>query len=458
MSSFTFSCSGRCHFIGPIRYLHLTEFFGFLITKVKRFSLKACCAIQNSLSVTSNMKEQENLKTFYQALMNYISLNGLKIKLHHGTQTSNLSSLKLWQDVGLRLHSTCCQIQNCLMKSKKKLFKNFDVGTVTFRNQNFLQLLKWPSSVRHQHSKFLTCRISDDFKSQKNFVLKFSGDKGTKVHHRHYPLSATARQGNGLKLKLLENKNFYADDRCSALSFVVHSPFELAASYNTLDMIEFGYNYDIDILITPEIIRTDEDLKSIDPKQRGCYFKDERQLKFFKVYTRRNCEFECLAGILSANSRLNCTPFYMVRNNDMEMCDYRHQMDVQYASEKANSLSKSSCDCFDECDSIKYNIEVIAHELIVDENLTVNRYMRLSTEHTFETELSFKFKDVDIVPLRRYRQITLTDFLAQSGGMMGLFAGISALSIIELFYFLTLRWMVNGWRWMKEYMNKRWKL
>jgi acid-sensing ion channel, other len=103
-----------------------------------------------------------------------------------------------------------------------------------------------------------------------------------------------------------------------------------------------------------------------------------------------------------------------------------------------------ACECLDECDSINYKTEVVAHSLKTSINSTGNP----DTESYFESEIEFKFKDVDIVPLRRYRQMTFTDFLAQSGGMMGLFAGISVLSIIEVFYFMTLRWMVNLWRWI----------
>jgi hypothetical protein len=62
--------------------------------------------------------------------------------------------------------------------------------------------------------------------------------------------------------------------------------------------------------------------------------------------------------------------------------------------------------------------------------------------------LHFKFKDLLIATLRRYQPFTFTEFLAQSGGMMDLFAGISALSIIELCYFMTLRWALDFGQWL----------
>lgn len=50
--------------------------------------------------------------------------------------------------------------------------------------------------------------------------------------------------------------------------------------------------------------------------------------------------------------------------------------------------------------------------------------------------------------LKREEQYTRTDFLAICGGLLGLCLGVSALSIIEFLYFLTLRlyWTLYQWK------------
>jgi hypothetical protein len=96
--------------------------------------------------------------------------------------------------------------------------------------------------------------------------------------------------------------------------------------------------------------------------------------------------------------------------------------------------------------SIKYKVEINTQHF----KTSVVNFSELERFIYREAVFEFKFKDVDVVPLRRYQPFTVSEFLAQSGGMMGLFAGISALSIIELFYFLTLRLFVNFWRWFKQ--------
>lgn len=49
------------------------------------------------------------------------------------------------------------------------------------------------------------------------------------------------------------------------------------------------------------------------------------------------------------------------------------------------------------------------------------------------------FKDDDIFYSKRSELFTITDFIANVGGLLGLFLGISALSFVEIFYFLLFR-------------------
>jgi acid-sensing ion channel, other len=270
--------------------------------------------------------------------------------------------------------------------------------------------------------------------------LKFLHGIGRNISSHHYPLMSSSADGNGLQISMQHNKNIREDDNCAAPGFVVHSPFELAGSYDHNERIDFYYGYHLEILITPEIIKTDASLTSYEPKERGCYFEGEKKLKFFKIYTRRNCEFECYAQYFI--SKLRCVPFFMVRNETTEVCGAEKAFELEFEFYHA-LRNAESCQCLDECDSIKYKIEVIVHsenDAETAANYSLDAFV----------SMHFKFKDLLIAPLRRYQPFTFSEFLAQSGGMMGLFAGISALSIIELFYFMSLRWMVDFGRWLMK--------
>jgi acid-sensing ion channel, other len=273
---------------------------------------------------------------------------------------------------------------------------------------------------------------------------RFPGNGGVEVSTNDYPLKSSTRSGQGLKITIQRNSGFRLSDICTSPYFLVHSPYEYPGNFDETGMIEFDYAFDFEVLISPEIIKTDADLRSVDPMKRGCYFQGEKRLKYFNYYTRRNCESECLVDLLHKN--VNCTPYYMVRSDSMDFCDYHNEYIMNYEVfiiTQWRTSSYDDCGCLDACDSINYSFEIIAHN-----RAKMNESIK--DVHAFtETSLEFKLKEAD-PPLRRYLSFTFSEFLAQSGGMMGLFAGISVLSIIELMYFLSMRWMMNVWRGIRE--------
>lgn len=71
------------------------------------------------------------------------------------------------------------------------------------------------------------------------------------------------------------------------------------------------YKKYIDIKIKPEMFLIDDDLKSWSPERRRCYLKNEKSLNFYRIYTKKNCEHECLSyDILNS---CQCVPFYIIR-------------------------------------------------------------------------------------------------------------------------------------------------
>lgn len=53
------------------------------------------------------------------------------------------------------------------------------------------------------------------------------------------------------------------------------------------------------------------------------------------------------------------------------------------------------------------------------------------------------FKEAQFITSRRSELYGQTDFLANCGGLLGLFMGFSILSLVEILYFLTLRCVLN---------------
>lgn len=59
------------------------------------------------------------------------------------------------------------------------------------------------------------------------------------------------------------------------------------------------------------------------------------------------------------------------------------------------------------------------------------------------SRLSIFFKEAQFLTSKRSELYGTTDFLANCGGLLGLFMGVSTLSIVEIIYFCTVRLITN---------------
>jgi hypothetical protein len=72
---------------------------------------------------------------------------------------------------------------------------------------------------------------------------------------------------------------------------MVHSPFEIPGNFEIIDMVEFDYGYDLEVLITPEIIKTDSDFKSYEPKNADATQKGTAKVNVCLKHSIRSQKF-----------------------------------------------------------------------------------------------------------------------------------------------------------------------
>lgn len=48
--------------------------------------------------------------------------------------------------------------------------------------------------------------------------------------------------------------------------------------------------------IEPKYTKTEPKVREFDPSERGCFFSNERELHFYRYYTRANCISECVTN------------------------------------------------------------------------------------------------------------------------------------------------------------------
>lgn len=249
-------------------------------------------------------------------------------------------------------------------------------------------------------------------------------------------------EGLRVDLRLYE---FDIDYVCSgpvqSFKILLHSAGEIP------QMKKYYYRIPLDhdtvMAVRPNIMNTTESLiKNYNKQQRKCVVEGERKLIFFKKYTQRNCQLDNLA--LRTSIRCHCVTFAMPRLRNTPIC--RKASELQCVKNVENSLMQQvlnktaiSYNCFPACRSISYDAEMSMARLDRYNHQKAMKLVAKTQRKKRYTRVFISFKDEQFFSSRRAEVYTLIDFVANCGGILGLFMGISILSIVEIIYFGTLR-------------------
>ncbi|XP_063703632.1 pickpocket protein 28-like [Culicoides brevitarsis] len=219
------------------------------------------------------------------------------------------------------------------------------------------------------------------------------------------------------------------------------------------------------IVIMPEMIKTPLELRlSIPPDERNCYFDGERNLKFFKIYSKSNCELECLTNITLGECK--CVKYWMPRYPGTPICSITEYNCSSYwinfifngntVATVLKNVEESGvpykCNCFDRCNSVKYfaresksekqkseNVAYGSSKTDTDIEMPSNFSAFVDAKQAFFIILKFNFEKSQFLSYKRIVPYNYSDFIANCGGLLGLFMGISLLSLVEIIYFCTFR-------------------
>lgn len=119
---------------------------------------------------------------------------------------------------------------------------------------------------------------------------------------------AGARAGLFALLRLFEQDlEYLCRGPVQGFKILLHTPGEVpqvSKHYFRVPLLQ-----EVLVSVKPQMITTSDGLRHYSPNRRQCYFNSERQLRFFKVYTQRNCELECLSNY--TKSECGCVKFSM---------------------------------------------------------------------------------------------------------------------------------------------------
>ncbi|GAB0097251.1 pickpocket protein 28 [Sergentomyia squamirostris] len=259
-------------------------------------------------------------------------------------------------------------------------------------------------------------------------------------------LGASVRAGYFIWLQLnTENFDYMCRGPVQGFRILLHTPAEIPQV--SRHYISIPLNQVITVSVKPSMFSTSKALKNYEPTRRQCYFNHERQLHFFRIYTQRNCNLECLS--LYTKKKCGCVRFFMPRDNDTLICgtakvscynavEYE-LLRAEVTADLQKNYSHSPCNCLPACTSIVYDAEISQTDVEWRKMLNAYRVPEGEFNGTQFAAISLFFKDTQFITSRRSELYGWTHFIANCGGLLGLFMGVSLLSIIEIIYFFTIR-------------------
>uniref|UniRef100_A0A336MEN0 CSON000424 protein n=1 Tax=Culicoides sonorensis TaxID=179676 RepID=A0A336MEN0_CULSO len=281
--------------------------------------------------------------------------------------------------------------------------------------------------------------------------------------------------GQKLSIKVASNSSDvsrYCQGTGERYKIFLHNPYEIPSNQHQ------SYDMDIDQIVTlsvrPRVVLASENIKTAyTAKQRRCYFNSEKKLRYFRIYSKRNCEIECLANITVA--KCGCTPFWLPREKDackpicglkdyhcMTKTSYRlFNIEIAVASFTHESPDPSQiknskeqavfgCNCMAACKTVMYEADIRAVKLVENHSGILLASKEISNDSDAEntdvtvndvkfSKLIVQFKEAEFIAMKRSELYGLTDFIANCGGILGLFMGVSILSFVEVIYFFCVR-------------------
>ncbi|KAG5674934.1 hypothetical protein PVAND_004878 [Polypedilum vanderplanki] len=239
-------------------------------------------------------------------------------------------------------------------------------------------------------------------------------------------------------LKIPKNQTYnFCPQMRNSYKIIFHMPNEIPTKFHDYFFSSVGSQFFISM--EASFYSHDNSLRDTSPEMRQCYFDGERKLKFFKSYTKAHCDLECLTNFTM--KVCNCVKFSMPRMNNTPVCDlidascYNLVFRQWPHNDEISINQQMPCNCFPTCSNIKYNTKLIDHINIDDSfNRDVTERKKATNDSEIFTAIVIVFEDFLITKKIGYVGYKLENFIAEIGGLLGLFMGSSLLSIVEMFY------------------------
>ncbi|XP_067633200.1 pickpocket protein 28 [Eurosta solidaginis] len=223
----------------------------------------------------------------------------------------------------------------------------------------------------------------------------------------------------------------------------IHSPIESTSIKETAYVFPVGYETRVRI----EVVSSEatENLRTMPREDRQCLFNGEENLLFYAHYSRRNCESECQVKFIYEQCK--CQPFNLpLIYENATICGVQQVRCVQKVDDlwmKGTSGGDVCWDrCLPPCFDLSYKADATMSPLRQFDYLTppsILRNMSMDYVNKHVAVLHFYYRESVFHGNVKNVYVGFTEFLSNTGGIMGLFLGFSFISVAEIIYFAFMR-------------------
>ncbi|KAL5280817.1 hypothetical protein ACFFRR_004682 [Megaselia abdita] len=187
---------------------------------------------------------------------------------------------------------------------------------------------------------------------------------------KYYPYSnAKSGEGSGVQVVIQIDSEKKRKSNTDADGVWIMIKNSLEWSHHT---IFIRTNTDTSVIITPQVIHSDESIRAVPPSKRKCIFSGEKNFEFYKLengeeYKRRNCITQCHQWYLHRYCNCTISIFFSQKTLNFRECTpqdfncvYKNRElfsnDFQPSQEKyiKSTGDGMMCPCLRNCDSVNY--------------------------------------------------------------------------------------------------------
>ncbi|CAH3139010.1 unnamed protein product [Pocillopora meandrina] len=266
----------------------------------------------------------------------------------------------------------------------------------------------------------------------------YSFNKGMDKNGTYTPLMTSAQTGIGLTLEIDIEQDQYISQLSqeSGVRVSIGGQGEMPFPYE--QGISASPGYSTAIQLRKVMIKRLDPFRNKSCESRNDRFQESIFGRYNVTYTTTACKISCLVQAMTSNC--GCV-IYELKYNNMSVCYMENTKIVKCINKVYKSFDNGNCSkCQERCreDIFKTTVSLAKWPSIqYRDTLIAKTHEEHNRNHSEETsdhflKLKIYYGELDFEVIEEEEAYTMPSFLSDIGGLMGMWIGISVLTIVEL--------------------------